>query len=479
MSDLRAVFASMATRASGVTQRPVTCVALATIVLLFPLSSAVGPGYHLLALPQLIVIAFVGVCLGWIAFDRMAAWQTPLPVMLGVAVVVTAGLWYASTLDALQRLGLGPGASSALALSFALGASIRGVTDDRRSAASLVALASAATWLAYDIPMLPYQPLRDIHLYLNAGVTALDGASPYQIVPITSVAVLEKLPFVYPPFTIMLFEFLASLPEPLAIAIWEAGSIAAVVAGLWLVGIRGRWLVVLLAWPPLALGIAVGNVASFSFLLYVLGFRFGAALVLSGAFKVQSAIPTLWLVREWRWRELALGIGILAALAIVSVPFVGVQSWVDWPAGLRAFQESLVRFPTLRGFSLTTWHGQGPALAITVGAIGFALLARGRNALARFGLASVVGSPTLSVHGLSPLLAGVLVLGPELLWFFLGLGARGTTVLGFRSAYVAMGVAGLALLVAGIDLRLPSDLATSRADVHPAARSGQVWPDPT
>ena len=224
--------------------------ALATIVLLFPLSSAVGPGYHLLALPQLIVIAFVGVCLGWIAFDRMAAWQTPLPVMLGVAVVVTAGLWYASTLDALQRLGLGPGASSALALSFALGASIRGVTDDRRSAASLVALASAATWLAYDIPMLPYQPLRDIHLYLNAGATALDGASPYQIVPITSVAVLEKLPFVYPPFTIMLFEFLASLPEPLAIAIWEAGSIAAVVAGLWLVGIRGRWLVVLLAWPP-------------------------------------------------------------------------------------------------------------------------------------------------------------------------------------------------------------------------------------
>ena len=80
------------------------------------------------------------------------------------------------------------------------------------------------------------------------------------------------------------------------------------VSAFWLLGVRGRWLLVLIAWPATAVGLAVGNVASFTFLLYVLGFRLGAALVLSGIFKVQSIIPGLWLIRERRWRELALGL---------------------------------------------------------------------------------------------------------------------------------------------------------------------------
>src|SRR4029077_19163399 len=122
--------------------------------------------------------------------------------------------------------------------------------------------------------------------------------------------------------------------------LWVGGSVGAVVAAFWLLGVRGRWLVVLMAWPVVAPGVAVGNVASFTFFLYALGFRVGAALVLSGAFKVQSMIPAIWLVAERRWQQLIMGIGIIVVIAALSLPVVGLHTWLAWPDGLRHFQES-------------------------------------------------------------------------------------------------------------------------------------------
>lgn len=452
-----------------------TSIVLALVLLALPLPGAKGNVYHGLTLLQLMIVAFVGLGIGWLSLDRMATVGIPPPAIVLLAAVIAISGWSVANLGILGRLDPGPAVGSTLAIGFALGGLIRGMTDDRRSVAALVALAAATSWLAFDLPELPVRPMRDFHLYLGAGATALGGASPYLSAPITSVTTLDKLPFVYPPLTIPLFELLARFPQPLADLVWEAGSIGAVVAGLYLVGVRGRWLIVLLGWPPLAQGIAVGNVASFAFVLYILGFRIGAALVLSGVFKVQSMIPSLWLVRERKWRELVIGLGIVAALAALSVPIVGLQTWRDWPTGLRAFAASLANIPGLQGLTLTRWQGPVVALVITVALVCFALRGRGRNALARFGLASVVGSPTLYLHGLAPLLAGALVLGPELLWFFLGLGPSGIEF-GIDSAWVAMVVVGVTLLVARDDLRLPGDLTPSRADLHPVARSGQVWP---
>jgi hypothetical protein len=127
-----------------------------------------------------------------------------------------------------------------------------------------------------------------------------------------------------------------------------------------------------------------------------------------------------------------------------------------------------------RGLSFSRWLG-ALAVVLTAFSIGVAFVGRGRNGLARFGLAGIVSSPTLYVHGLSPLLAGALGLGPELLWFSLGLGPWW---IGFPSAWLAMGLVGLALLVRrGNDLDLPSDLSPARADLHPLGHTGQVWPD--
>jgi hypothetical protein len=224
----------------------------------------------------------------------------------------------------------------------------------------------------------------------------------------------------------------------------------------------------------LALGIAVGNVASFIFFLYVAGFRVGASLFLSGLFKPQSTIPALWLVREGRWRQIATGIGIVVVLALIALPLTGLNAWLDWLSGLRYFQDSFAASPSMQGLSLSRWLG-ALALVLIVVSIGIAFVGRGRNGLARFGLAGIMSSPTLYVHGLSPLLAGALGLGPELLWFVLGLAPWW---IGFPSAWLAMGLVGLALLVRrGNDLRLPNDLSPAREDLHPLRAMGQVWPD--
>ncbi len=460
-----------ATRLSAVPRMRVSSVVLAGILVGILLTNS-GSGYHGLTFTGLLIVVFAGLAIGWVVLDRLAA----LPLRPYVIAVVATGFAIIGWIVANGSFyGSEQAAASSLAIGAALGGLIRGVIDGRRSLASLVTLATAATWLVFEIPYLSFQPIRDFHLYLGAGATALAGGSPYLTQPLTVSPALDKLPFVYPPLTLPLFELLAILPRPIADGLWEVSSVGAVVAALWLLGVRGRWLVVLLAWPPLALGIAVGNVASFTFLLYVAGYRVGAALVLSGIFKVQSMIPTLWLVRQRRWRELGVGLAVVVGLTVLSLPIVGVHTWLAWPTGLQAFAASLANLPVFQGAALARWNGPVVALAITVGLVVFAWRGHGRNSLARFGLASVVGSSTLYLHGLSPLLAGALVLGPELLWFFLGLGTRGVPF-GIDSAWPAIALVGLTLLVARDELHVPKDLTPARADLHPLARSGQVWP---
>lgn len=474
-SDLGASVGAVLDRVSTVPRWRFTSVALAAFLLAMPVASWRTPGFGSLSIVEVEILGLLGLVVGWVLLDRLQAADVPAGWSALTAVALAVGGWLVWSALAGLGLDLVRGPETVVAVSFLLGGLVRG-RGTGRSVASLVVIAAVTSWLPYDFSRIPHLPLRDFHLYLGAGATALAGKSPYLVAPITSTANKDQLPFVYPPFTIPLFELLASLPSLIADVLWVGGSIAAVVAALWLLGVRGRWLIVLVAWPALAQGISVGNVASYTFFLFVLGFRVGAAIVLSGSFKVQSMIPILWLVRERRWRSIIEGAVAVAVLAAISLPFVGLHTWLAWPDGLRYFQESLARFPGLEGLSFVRWHGPVVAAAISVVLVAFALIARGRNGLARFGLASIVASPTLYMHGLSPALAGMLILGPELLWFTLGLGPWHV---GFhlQAAWFAIAIVALALLRArGSDLRIPDDLSQARADLHPAGRIGQVWP---
>lgn len=476
----REAFARALTRAAALPRWWATSVVLASILLAMPFYTWDSRAFGALSVGGVEVGALLGVGAGWIVFDRLASARVPGVLMTVTLVALAGGGWLAW--GAAQALGVGlvQGPEIVLAVSLVFGGLIRGFTAGLRSMTSLVVVAAVTTWLTYDLWKVPYLPLRDIHLYLGAGATAASGASPYLTAPLTAMPALVKLPFVYPPLTIPLFEVLAGLPRPIVESLWVGGSILAVAAALWLLGIRGRWLVVLVAWPPLAQGIGVGNVASYTFFLFALGFRVGAAILFSGIFKVQSMIPVLWLVRQRRWREITVGVALVAILAVISIPIVGQQTWLNWPGGLSAFQQTVARFPSLQSLALERRFGAILGLAFTIVAVGLALRGRGRNGLGRFGLASVIGSPTLYLHGLSPILAGALVLGPELLWFLLGLGpwSPGLLFRVLRPAWIAMGMVGLALLLArDDDLRLPQDLSPARADLHPAGATGQVWPD--
>jgi hypothetical protein len=70
------------------------------------------------------------------------------------------------------------------------------------------------------------------------------------------------------------------------------------------------------------------------------------------------------------------------------------------------------------------------------------------------------------------MLAGALVLGPEVLWLVLGLGPWATHLVWGAVVLVAIG-----LHFAGRDLQRPGDLSSARADIHPAGPLvTQVWP---
>jgi hypothetical protein len=234
---------------------------------------------------------------------------------------------------------------------------------------------------------------------------------------------------------------------------------------------------VLLAWPPLTIGISVGNVAVFGFLMFALGFRFAAALVLGGAFKLQSGIAALWGVRMGRWRELAAGVAILAALSVAATFVLGFASWAEWVRGLGYFQESVNQFEAMKGMSLTAYLPGWTVVVLALAAIGLAFARRGRNSLARFGIASIVASPTLYVHGLGPMLPGALALSPVALWFVLGLVPWGAWGLPIPGAWVAVLITGAALMWhGGDDLRVSDDLSDDESDLHPVGAGRSVWP---
>jgi hypothetical protein len=277
-------------------------------------------------------------------------------------------------------------------------------------------------------------------------------------------------PFVYPPFTLPVFEVLARLPVHVVEVGWLALSVAAVMAGGWFFGVRRRWLVALLAWPVFAVGFAVGNVFGFGFLCFALGYRFAAFLVVGGMFKLQSGIPAIWGLRERRFRGIGLGIAVVALLAIATLPWTGLTAWAEWARGLGYFEQTLDRFPALRGHSLAIYFPTALVILLGLGAISVALLRGGRNGLARFGLASIVASPTLYVHGFGLLLPGAMALSPDILWFVFAL-------VPWSPVWLGVAIVGVALLrLRSEDLSAPSGMSEDAADLHPAGGGNQVWP---
>ena len=347
----------------------------------------------------------------------------------------------------------------------ATGALIARKTVVRPASLALVALV-VALWLIVDVQGLAASPrLYDFQVYLGAGVRANAGEPVYLDRVLTALPTsVDQDPFLYPPPLIVPFRLLATLPADVIGSGWQVLLVAAGAAGLRLLGLAWIWVLLLLLWPPQVLGVQSGNIANLAFLAFAAGYRHGWTLPLGAFLKIQTAIPALWLVRERRWRALAIGAGLGLGAVLLTMPFTGFQAWPDWLAGLFYRQQSQEAVPKLYGLSLAAYLPAVAFLAVAVVSTVLALIPTGRRGLAALGLASIIAAPSLWPHGFTIALPAALATGSGwVLWLALGLG---TQPLGLWPLFVVGAVA------VGRDW----DRARIEGDpTHPLNGSGGPW----
>jgi len=330
-------------------------------------------------------------------------------------------------------------------------------TTIRAPGMSVLVVAVVALFILFDLGVVKRgDALRDLRLYLAAGQRFADGMEPYQLARLPALLGDQAgYPFLYPPVSLPLFGALAALPFVLTAAIWTVVGAAGGTYALHLLGVRGVWLITIALWPPIFEGLWAGNVAVPTLVLLAAGFTFGRFLALGPLLKVQAAIPPLWLLRERRWRELAIGLAMVGAVCLLTLPLVGLQAWFHWIAGLRAFQDTQHDFPVLYTFALPRVVPYGVFLAVAVLAVGWALLRRGAPGLGSLGLASIVASPSLYRHGMLTGLPAILALDPSLVWLVLGLPVT------FWGLWIAV-------LIAAVATTFRRAGSAARLDGHPA-----------
>jgi hypothetical protein len=396
---------------------------------------------------------------------RCAAALVAFAALGFVAVAIPLHLVGHDYMHAGVKVGLA-GGGAALVVG---GALIGRRTRRAPTAVEVLIVLAVAAMVEADVRMLAFGALRDLGLYLRAGHAFLDGSPVYTI---SSAADFGRdntlLPFVYPPPTIPLFAALAAMPAAAAKAVWLAVCVGASVAGLRLLGVRWLWVPVLLAWPPFVQGIYVGNVVIPTFLFFVAAPLAGWLLALGPAFKIQLGVPGLWLVRERRWRDLAIALAVGAALILVTLPLVGADSWRQWFSQLADFSNLTGQERSLMGYSLQRWLGPVVMFGLGAAAALIALTRRRGDSLAGLGVASLVASPTMYTHGAMMGLPALLRLRAPLLWFAL---AMTSTIVVQQGYWVGLGLGFAALIVPGLTHERSLD-----ANHHPLGELPRPWP---
>jgi hypothetical protein len=250
----------------------------------------------------------------------------------------------------------------------------------------------------------------DLEIVLRAATHWSAGAPVY---PAAAMQVQSgpDLPFLYPPFLLPLTSPLASLPRDLVIDAWLVLCLAVAVWTCRRLGIP--WIAVpcLLAWPPFAEGLIVGNVQILLFAAFVAVFYEpgdwapeqrrlvpgrdllnGVLAAAVGVLKFTQALPLLYLARR-RLRAALLGVAALGVVVLATLPLTGLALYGDWLAQLQRAADPAW---TIGGVSLTHRAGIPDGLLIGVGVV-LAALVRGRDSAAWLGIALLVATP--SVHG--------------------------------------------------------------------------------
>jgi len=162
--------------------------------------------------------------------------------------------------------------------------------------------------------------------------------------------------YAYPPWLVVAYVPISRLPWEVARKVWFALSLAASfgAVALFAAACAPRredmplWATVAAAaacfYFPIPYGLMAGQANDLS-LLGIAGcawflrqdrpFLAGLCLAPAGMWKIFTGFPALYLLARREWRALAgLTVGC-AALVLASLPFVGVQTWIDWATYMR------------------------------------------------------------------------------------------------------------------------------------------------
>lgn len=261
-------------------------------------------------------------------------------------------------------------------------------------------------------------PLRAAERWLSGGNPYPSGAFNAQNGP--------GLPFLYPPFVLPLVAPLTVLPRAIPLVGWAMILVASGYLAGRRLGFPPVFAAMALLWPPFFEGILGGNVqiplfAAFAVLMYRDGRQVdprdrersasvdGALGAFVGALKISQVHTWVYLLRR-RPRAAAIGLGAFAGIAIVTLPLVGIDSWVQWAS--QAGRSGDPTWPPI-GAPLSIFVGRPVALAVSVMALLAVLVVPPRQAGAWVGILTLIGAPSLHMFGLLFLLPAMLLVRRE------------------------------------------------------------------
>ncbi len=133
--------------------------------------------------------------------------------------------------------------------------------------------------------------------------------------------------YLYSPAFAQVIYPLTAVSWPVFAAAWTA------FVGCLLVWLSGRWAILLVLLPPVAMSIVIGQVDLLMAAAIVIGFRWPAAWALPILTKVTPGVGLLWFAVRREWRSLAIALGATAAIVAVSA-VIDLQAWLGWIAML-------------------------------------------------------------------------------------------------------------------------------------------------
>ena len=277
-----------------------------------------------------------------------------------------------------------------------------------------------------------YPRFVDIEIPLRAAERWLAGGEPYLASAFRAPPGYD-LPFLYPPFVLPIIAPLTWFPREVVWAGWLAVGLGAALVTLRRLGVPWPVAPFLLLWPPFTEAILGGNlqlvlVAGFVMLFFGQSARAwtpvardpaieGRPVVVDGV--LGAAIPAFKLSQPHAWVALLrrrpaaalAGLAVVAALALITLPLVGIDTWIAWTEQLRRAADP--SWP-LGGASLAAGLPVVVGLAI---AGGTALLC-GVVPVARLGawtgILTVVGAPSLRMFGVLFALPAILTVRREI-----------------------------------------------------------------